>query len=74
MRVNVLSWNTIDLDINREKIVEEAHRQLDKKLKRKDDIIDIEEVGIDINEIIQDLVCEELENKNIQFEDYEIID
>ncbi len=72
MKVQVLSWNEVDLDVNEEKIAEELHKELDRQL----DVygIDNNRIEIDVDRIVNDLIVEEFDKKNIQFEDYEIID
>ena len=73
MKVQVLQWVEMDLkDITDTKIAEELHKELDIQL----DLYGIEanKIDIDVNAVVNDLIQEEFDKKNIQFEDYEIID
>ena len=72
MRVQVLQWNEMDLDVNEEKITEELHKELDRQIECYG--IEVNKIDIDVNAVINDLIQTELDEKNIQFEDYEIID
>ncbi len=72
MKVKVLSWSEVDLDINEEEIAEELHNELDRQIECYG--IEVSKIDIDVNAIVNDLIQTELDRKNIEFEDYEIMD
>ena len=61
MRVKVLSWSEVDLDINEEKIAEELHKELDRQLDYYG--IEVNRVDIDVNAVVDNLIQEELDKK-----------
>lgn len=73
MKVKVLSWSEVDLDINEEKIAEELHNELDRQIEFYG-VKNVSTIDIGVNVVVYNLIQRELDKKDIEFEDYEIMD